>query len=147
MVVLSLCATALSQQHVSFHARATLNISSQHQFTPRTITIVLGTVVNNQGDAYSSTSGVFTAPFNGFYCFMASTEAAATHKHADMFLMVDNINVDGVNLYYDTTREAGSVHAVVHLLKGQMVWLKGHGDSVYWVRATAFSGFLISPDP
>ena len=114
------------------------------QTTTAFSTIVLDTVVNNQGDAYSSTSGVFTAPFNGFYCFMATTETGAAHINADVFLMVDNSAVDYVYMPRESIYSPGSVHAVVHLRRGQRVSLKSTGDNYYWGRGTAFSGFLVS---
>ena len=52
---------------VSFHAQLSSNegVSSGH-------TLVLSTVYNNDGHAYSNSTGRFSAPFDGTYFFIAS---------------------------------------------------------------------------
>ena len=80
---------------------------------------------------------------------MASTETHGNANEASMFLMVDNDDVDYLHAHsFDSSRhpEAGSVHAVVHLTRGQRVWLKSNSDSYYWGSASTFSGFLVSED-
>ena len=127
---------------MSFHARLYNSV-----YTHTGSHIVLPDVVTNQGQAYDPSSGTFTAPLDGTYCFMASTRSRSDQYEASMSLMVAGVGVD----YLFAPRvgdefESGSVHAVVHLREGQHVWLKALGESYFSGRSTVFSGFLVSSD-
>ena len=60
----------LKPNQIHFHVRPTTSISltegNDHQ------TIIMGTAVRNIGNAYSTTTGIFTAPIAGVYLFAAN---------------------------------------------------------------------------
>ena len=137
-----LCVSELTKKQVSFHARLT---SGTHVPTSGSH-VILPTVVNNQGNAYNPVSGVFTAPFNGSYCFIFSTLATESNANANAYLMVDDREVAYVDAYKGSYEwEAGGNQAVVTLVAGQTVWLKSNSNS-YYAPSTTFSGFLIGAD-
>ena len=104
--------------------------------------LVLPSVSNNHGQAYSAATGRFTAPANGTYYFSAGTETAVGPQSvAELSLVVDGGFVHFVNTR--GSQQAGSVHAVVDLRAGQQVWLNCYGPSVFWDLPTAFTGFLL----
>ena len=130
-------------QTVSFHARLTDDVFNP----PSNSTLVLDTVVTNIGNAYNPTTGLFTAPYNGTYFFIASTEDARVDVG---FVVVQLVVGDGSSeVDYVETKDtlafqAGSVHGVLQLAVGQHVRVRFvRGAGIVYGRATSFSGFLI----
>ena len=122
---------------MSFHARLTRNQNLLHHEP-----LKMDKVVTNNGHAYDSSTGLFTAPYSATYCFLASTEASVG-SYAAVFLMVDESSVDYGETHSDAFHRVASVHAVVDLNAGQRVWLKSNGNSTFWYGPSAFSGFLV----
>ena len=87
------------------------------------------------------------APHNGTYCFLASTGALPRNTdRISIVLMVDQQQVAYTRMKVATDVEAGSIHAVVQVRKGQRVWLKFDERGEVWTGSSAFSGFLVFPD-
>ncbi|KAL8617800.1 hypothetical protein ACOMHN_044900 [Nucella lapillus] len=131
----------LTRPAVSFQARMGLG---QASFS-KDQTVVMASVHHNTGQAYDATTGVFTAPLNATYFFLASTEVSTPTKDATLSLRVDGEEVDFLWLTSDTRTKAGGVHAVLEMQAGQRVWLESVLNSSYWNQPSSFSGFLIHP--
>ena len=95
---------------------------------------------------YGNNTGTFTSPYNGTYFFVAATGTNEAHKYVSLDLVVEGAVVSGNYGYGTGSGYSVSVHAVVHLLRGQRAWLKSDGGS-FRSEANTFSGFLVSPDP
>jgi hypothetical protein len=103
----------------------------------------------NLGQGYSTDTGKFTAPIAGLYFFIANAGVNNVGNSAKHNLMVDSEIVSSAYTYYhaDLHFQISSAPGVVHLNKGQTVWVRADGRSNYvWGYATHFCGFLISPD-
>nr|KAG5700137.1 hypothetical protein BaRGS_010444 [Batillaria attramentaria] len=114
--------------------------------------VILRDVTINQGNAYNTSTGEFTAPYDGYYFFTATVVGLyySTFKryYSDTHLMVDGsvvnkIPVKSVNYY-----ETGTCTYAAHLTKGQRVWLRSgiYGFSYFSSLETSFSGFLVRAD-
>ena len=109
--------------------------------------LILDNARYNQGNAYSTSTGYFTAPFAGTYYFIGTSGSGYTNDYATLYLYVDSTHVDYVRTYdHDGHLYFASVHGVVHLNAGQRVWLRSDGH-YYYSEYTTFTGFLLSPDP
>ena len=109
--------------------------------------LILSRVISNRGNAYSATSGNFTAPHSATYLFIATISAWTKGHYAQAYMMVDDQAVDYVETYTENHYESGTVHVAIRLNRGQTVWLKNNGDGYYNPDTTAFSGTLITLDP
>ena len=90
--------------------------------------------------------GSFVAPLNGTYCFLATAGAGSPSSTTSMTLMADHLRLDYAAWMGVGGVQSGSVHAVVQLTKGQVVWVKSSSSNNYfWDGPSAFSGFLVSP--
>ncbi|XP_070182624.1 uncharacterized protein [Littorina saxatilis] len=126
---------------VSFHARLTSSFTCSGTLTPFT-------VITNEGDAFSGTTGIFTAPRNGTYFFVASAGTASSDKYVYMYLQKDGVDVSrAYTLQYSGYFTMGSVQATLYLTAGQRVWLhSAASDPYYYYSSTSFTGFLIHAD-
>ena len=128
-----------TRQQVSFYVGLSLN--QERQFHD---TLLLSTVFSNHGNAYNSTTGVFTAPYNATYFFIASTGSVDAQYDASMALVVDGAMLDRAYAHKaDPLVGLATCHALVQLAEGQRVWLWSMGDSYFAGIFTYFSGFLI----
>ncbi|XP_070201862.1 complement C1q tumor necrosis factor-related protein 7-like isoform X2 [Littorina saxatilis] len=134
-------------KQVSFHATGLSNL------TPSEGAVLFPTnVLNNQGNGYNPSTGKFTAPFNGTYCFLATLWGDGVDHYIAVYLMVDGKQ----ELFVETTfgrdgdSDAASLQAVVDARAGQSVWLQVLFDSNQFSPypvSNSFSGFLVSYDP
>ncbi|XP_045169748.2 heavy metal-binding protein HIP-like [Mercenaria mercenaria] len=106
--------------------------------------IVFDNIVTNIGQAYSGTTGVFTAPKDGIYYFIATTMS-----HSGQFVQTEIVRngESMVKLYsYDKSHEQGTSGVVLHLNVSDEVWvrhLKTQGENLYGHNWSTFSGFQI----
>lgn len=105
-------------------------------------------VFYNAGDAYSSATGVFTAPIAGTYHFFLKTEASRRENRPVTLRMM----TQGRRLLY-LFAEASKIFltpsgsVVVHVRQGQQVWVDTDWKDTNWVTGwTTFGGFLVRPD-
>ncbi|KAF1378085.1 hypothetical protein PFLUV_G00185980 [Perca fluviatilis] len=116
---------------------------------PSPPTLVFQNFITNIGNAYNSTSGVFTAPVRGAYNFEWTVGAYADGSHASAAWLVRNSDQVFIAYEYQTAGFMSSSKAVTLLLKV--------GDTVSVHLATntlafdnenhhnTFSGFLLFP--
>ena len=137
-----MCVTDRTRQQVAFHA-----VYLHSEAPPYGTPVIVNHVMYNHGNAYSGTTGYFTAPFPGVYFFAGTTGSDRSDHAAYHYLYVDNTPLSGVRTYEDhNPPSSATAHAAVHLTTGQRVWIRSYGDT-YNSPYTTFSGFLISPDP
>ncbi|XP_070182558.1 uncharacterized protein [Littorina saxatilis] len=134
-------------KQVSFHA------TGLKDTTPSNGDVLITTTVhNNQGNGFDLSTGKFTAPFNGTYCFMSSLFGNyGSGDSIAVFLMVDGLPELVVLTSFDSSGDydAASLQAVLSVRAGQSVWLEAVDDSNQfssYSRANSFSGFLVSYD-
>ena len=119
-------------------------------------TVAFDRVETNEGNAYNSTSGVFTAPRNGTYNFnvIASSPPATGLHHLHLFIMKNQVQVGYVFLDdNDKYWIRRTTDVTVHLEKGDEVYVKV--DNHDFMGSTMiggccfhshFTGFLIGSD-
>ncbi|KAK7111146.1 uncharacterized protein [Littorina saxatilis] len=133
----------LATRRVHFHATlgAKISLVVGNHLQP------FSNVLNNEGQAFASTTAEFTAPVNGVYFFVGSTGPRTSGKFGNMRLMKEGISLSETYIEQDGTYDVmGTCHATVHLSKGQKVWLECTSqDSTFW-EGTAFTGFLVYAD-
>jgi hypothetical protein len=111
--------------------------------------IVFRTVLFNEGDAYSSQTGKFTATTNGTYLFTVAFCVVYKHKlYVD--IMVDGISYTKTNIYGDSNYSCVTADAVAVLKAGQSVWVQpsssDSGNIIqyhYSLYRNTFSGVLL----
>ncbi|XP_062607810.1 complement C1q tumor necrosis factor-related protein 4-like [Saccostrea cucullata] len=118
--------------------------------------LVFGGTELNMANAYDAAQGVFTAPTSGTYhfTFVGSSPAQTTPHGLHVYLKKNGKNemyvfLDG-NTQYWLQRSSSTV---VHMVKGDRVWLEAGGDSTLGGHRQSddayhshFSGFLIQAD-
>nr|KAG5701399.1 hypothetical protein BaRGS_032731 [Batillaria attramentaria] len=108
--------------------------------------VILDHVYTNEGGAYSPTTGVFTVPVNGTYILFTAVGTDTASRFSEAYLMVDNIWVCDTYSKDKGDYQSSSCQAVVHLVKGQKVWMRANGNSYFYTSLTSFSGVLVLPD-
>lgn len=107
--------------------------------------IVFDNIVTNIGSAYSGTTGVFTAPNDGIYYFIA-TVMSHLGQHIETEVVVNGQTM--VKMYsFDKDHEQGTSGVVLQLQTSDEVWvqhLKTQGENVYGDQWSTFSGFKLS---
>ncbi|KAK7088893.1 hypothetical protein V1264_024347 [Littorina saxatilis] len=132
---------ATATPRVSFHGRLTNSFTGRETLKPFT-------TITNEGDAFSGRTGVFTAPRNGTYFFVASAGTDGSDKYVDMYLRKDGRDVSrALTGQYSKYYTMGSVQATLYLATGQQVWLYSDRSEAYYPwDLMSFTGFLISAD-
>ncbi|XP_073330700.1 complement C1q tumor necrosis factor-related protein 3-like [Pagrus major] len=110
-------------------------------------TLVYNQVFTNIGDAYNSSTGVFTAPVAGVYYFTLFYHAGGEHasilwlfKNSEMIVRTSDQKA-GSDL-----ADSGGNGAVLQLQKGDEVYVRMRANSHVWAaeNQTTFSGFQLS---
>ena len=108
------------------------NVRDAVQTTPALNDIIrFEKVLLNVGGDYDQKTGIFTVPVNGTYLFGA--QVCTRQSKYGWFQIavdaVDNIILLVVDFDADTQHSSGSGMAVIHLTKGQTVWLQNRHSS------------------
>ncbi|XP_053386640.1 heavy metal-binding protein HIP-like [Mercenaria mercenaria] len=130
---------------VAFKARLNSNSAA-----PSGQTFVFPTVLFNEGDAYSSRTGKFTATTSGTYLFSVAF-CVKYQKSLFISIMVDGSKYTVAAFYGDANHGCSTADTVAVLTAGQMVWVAALSGSsygtiidqntnLYW---NTFSGTLI----
>ena len=86
-------------------------------------TLVFRTIDSNIGNAYSSSTGKFTAPVNGTYTFTVTL--CANNRNTGQFnLVLDGSTVTELYLYKYSGHATQSATVSVYLKQGQKVWVQ-----------------------
>ncbi|PVD18516.1 hypothetical protein C0Q70_21065 [Pomacea canaliculata] len=132
------CGRELDSNKVLFEARLSRD---QSVYRDR---VILDRVITNEGNAYNSSTGEFTAPFNGTYFFFmtvynqgsTSSTIASVCDEVTCFCQVMSLS----STYY------GACQAVRHLSTEDTVWLRSDRQGTLLSSFTSFSGFSVHPD-
>ena len=100
-----------------------------------------GTVLLNNGNYYSTSSGKFTAPVAGIYAFSFNLTTEDTNSHFT-YISVNGGNANGYQLSYGVTYQSATQNIVVSLSAGDYVEGKRRATG-YSVYRANFSGHLI----
>ena len=127
-----------SIKKIAFHATLT------HKLTlGKSQTVVFDHVITNNGNGYSSHSGLFTAPRDGTYYFTTSFLSYAGSAHLQM---MRNVEVIGSGAGYPYNGSSGSMSATVNLKKGDAVKIrhwKGLNTQSLYGKYPTFTGFIL----
>ncbi|XP_052802750.1 complement C1q-like protein 4 isoform X2 [Mya arenaria] len=118
----------------------------QHQ------TIIFDHVITNYGSAYSTSTGIFTAPTPGIYIFFLEIMVTS---HYEMYFEIvqDGTRID--DMYADSSTGDGfnsdSALWVLHLNRGSEVlirsstsYIEGHVGQIHGYCHSSLSGFLLN---
>jgi hypothetical protein len=128
---------------VAFKAR--LNVDTAAHVSQ---VIVFPVVLFNEGDAYSSETGKFTATTDGTYLFTVSF-CVLYQKHLYVDIMVDGVPYTKTYIKDNDNLDCHAADTVAILEAGQSVWVQPSGgssgniirhSSSYW---NTFSGVLL----
>ncbi|KAK7481437.1 hypothetical protein BaRGS_00027288 [Batillaria attramentaria] len=130
------------KSRVSFHALLTPREYHVNE------TLAPSHIYLNDGNAFDASTGVFTAPLNGTYIFIANIATSLLSNRTmelAVYMYVDNTVVNVCYSNHPDYTIQGSCQAVVRLSVGQRVWLKNsYAES--WYVDSYFSGALLHAD-
>ena len=138
----------LLSEHV-YMRTVTFSAKNPLDLTPETNQIIVfQTVLQNEGNAYDSATGIFTAPVNGTFFF--SVQLCSDHrKWARFQLAVDGKEdiILAISHYNHDADYTSTSNSVAHYLsEGQRVWVQAsyniglEDNSICWNQ---FSGMLV----
>ncbi|XP_010864239.1 cerebellin 11 [Esox lucius] len=135
---------------VAFSASLLSSESKQHGPINAETKLVFGKVLTNIGNAYNSTTGLFTAPVRGVYYFRFSGNGYAGH---DMGLSIFKGDQRMMSVYeYHSSGESNdnaSNGVTLQLDQGEVVYMKLWINSWVFLDGRydycSFSGFLLFP--
>ncbi|XP_073330701.1 complement C1q-like protein 4 isoform X1 [Pagrus major] len=109
-------------------------------------TLVYNKVFTNIGDAYSSCTGIFTAPVAGVYYFTLFYHAGGEHaSNLQLFKNSEEIVVTNDHKTGSDTADNGGNAVVLQLQKGDQVYVRMRANCRVWGGPqTTFSGFQLS---
>jgi hypothetical protein len=128
---------------VAFKARL-----NAHTAAPRGQVIVFPVVIFNEGDAYSSETGKFTASTNGTYLFTIAF-CVDINKYLRVDIMVDGVAYTRTYIKEKDYVDCDTADTVTVLKAGQSVWVQPSGSTsgniIYHSSYTwnTFSGVLL----
>ena len=126
---------------IGFTARLSQHVTS----LGNKATVVFDDTVSNFGSAYSTTTGIFTAPTSGTFFFFASIMSHA-NEYLETEIVVNGVRVALMYGYGNNRFDQGTNAAVVGLEEGDKVWVRHVGQEglkVYGGTWSSFSGFHI----
>ena len=114
-------------------------------------TIKCDKILLNDGNSYSPFTGVFTAPISGVYLLTFNFDVWNKYTETFVKLVKNNNNiVDAIAFPSAIGHDVmGGNTALIHLNKGEAVWLETYGTNISEVnsrdtyRYTTFSGVLL----
>lgn len=106
------------------------------------IDIKFDKIITNIGNGFDPHTSHFTAPVNGTYHFAMSYLAANTAGH--IFWHVNGIQV--MEMFALTNGGTGSGTVILHLTKGDQVWLKLRKSETMQPTFNSFTGYLMFED-
>ena len=133
-----------TQLQVGFNAHSIQN----HRRPARHKPLIFKGVVFNAGNGYNNTDGYFYVPHSGLYYFSVTAGNHYQNKHVRFCLYVDDTKLTR-GYSHSSFWDFNTAHAVVHLNKGQRVWVKSASpDSHSYTELflCSFTGLLVRPD-
>ncbi|KAH3735141.1 hypothetical protein DPMN_041602 [Dreissena polymorpha] len=124
---------------VAFHANTPDQTLSLNQI------IDMQHVTLNEGGAYDSIHGIFTAPYSGVY-FFATQICYSSANTFSYKIMVEENEVGHISQYnYNGFINCGSAHVVTAVKEKQRVWIKSYQTGQFNLNnnGTSFMGFLL----
>ena len=111
-------------------------------------TVVFDEVFTNIGNAYSSLSGMFTAPLAGSYAFFLSQMAPNSHDALWLAIVKNGVVLDEVYAQGSgDSFDQGSSLVSTDLAAGDKVWVRQHvGDAIRTGPWTVFTGYLLQAE-
>ncbi|KAL4222756.1 hypothetical protein ACF0H5_018797 [Mactra antiquata] len=134
----NICFDNKCEVDVIFTARDLQNVNPAHSET-----LIFTNVMQNVGNGYNKSTGVFTVPVNGMYSF--SFDACnQSGKYSFFAIVCDNVNQ---NVGFASNNDYGSVSidSTLFLSKGQRVWIKSNPYGYFYQVINCwnmFSGVL-----
>lgn len=110
-------------------------------------TVIFDDVSLNEGKAYDRTTGIFTAPSDGFFSFTWATLTKGGHYfiteivHNGQRMAYNHNDGRGIDIYSMSTS-----HANIKMKNGDKVWIRTHGNLgqyVYGANYCNFSGIKL----
>ncbi|XP_060552963.1 hemicentin-1-like isoform X1 [Ruditapes philippinarum] len=110
-------------------------------------TIIFGSILVNEGNAYDTSTGIFTAPVNGTYSFSIEM-CTAPQKDVHAAIMIDGTTYATLYVYNDYVYSCDSTDTVAVLHEHSKVFVKCTINCVNGVyqdgfHMNSFSGYLV----
>lgn len=128
--------------HTSFHVQLSTDVSASSSHP-----VLFDRIINNNGEAYNSSTGRFTAPRNSTYFFAAT--CAATNSDVSFSIntltrKVCQARAPFGSLYTNNNRQwSATCHASLHLAEGDEVWVEVDSSVRVGGTYSSFSGFSV----
>ncbi|XP_073330702.1 complement C1q-like protein 4 isoform X2 [Pagrus major] len=108
-------------------------------------TLVYNKVFTNIGDAYSSCTGIFTAPVAGVYHFTLFYHAGG-NQQSILWLYKNSEMIVRTSDHKSASADNGGNAVVLQLQKGDQVYVRMEANCHVWAAEnnTTFSGFQLS---
>ncbi|XP_045168767.2 caprin-2-like [Mercenaria mercenaria] len=135
----------LKNSKVNIRPAFTARLSAHIEKLGKNQPIIFDNIVTNIGQAYSETSGKFTAPKDGVYYFIATVLSFSGQQLRTEIVRNGQFMVKMYS--YDKAHEQGTSGVVLHLNASDEVWVRHYmgteGENVYGYHWSTFSGFQI----
>ncbi|CAC5388796.1 unnamed protein product [Mytilus coruscus] len=136
------CSHRYNTQQIGFLVRLKSNLENR----PKGSVVIYDDVITNEGNGYTLSTGIFTAPAEGLYSFSWTTTTVA-HKYFYTYLAVNGYMIARSHAGHDNVSLSASQTVVVHLKNHDKVNIKvqddHNGQFIYSEGWSTFSGFII----